>query len=123
MIHKDDWTHPTALSQMLGNSMAANALSAVVIPLIKVIRPELEVVDPWETGSVQHQLRQSAMADDDMDMSHTTEMPSKPGGNHVRQKCNDTPRSRGNPKAWHPDPVQRSANRGIVIDNSENAAA
>ena len=106
MIHKDDWAQPTAFNQLLGNSMAANALSAVVIPLIRVIKPELEVVDPWETGSIQYQLRQSATAEGDMDDSTVAAVSGKPAGTRTRQQCHGTAQGRGNPKAREPDHAQ-----------------
>ena len=43
MIHPDDWNQPIPLCRMLGNSMAANVLLRVMIPLVRAVRPELEV--------------------------------------------------------------------------------
>ena len=66
MIHPADWAKPIELSHLLGNSMATNVLSKVLIPLIRFIQPEIKAVDPWETGRMQYLLRQSAMAERDI---------------------------------------------------------
>ena len=62
-IHADDWNQPTELCRMLGNSMSANVLLKVIIPILKIIRPDVHVPDPWSTGRMQHLLRQSARSE------------------------------------------------------------
>ena len=64
MIHKDDWNKPAELTQLLGNTMAANVLTEVLLTLVRIVQPGREVVNPWETGYMQTLLRQSAMAED-----------------------------------------------------------
>ena len=50
--------------------MAANVLLRVMIPLVKAVRPELEVHDPWATGRAQHLLWQPARAEQEIDSQH-----------------------------------------------------
>ena len=102
MVHRDDWARPTVLSQLLGNSMAANALAAVAIPLIRVIKPELEVVDPWVAGSMQYHLKQSAMAERKVDDPPTTADSGESAGIKARPANQSAERGRGNPKATRP---------------------
>ena len=64
MVHAHDWSHPTALCRMLGNSMAANVLLSVMAPLLNAVRPDISMRNPWATGRLQHQLRQSARLED-----------------------------------------------------------
>ena len=61
--HADDWAHPVAMSNMLGNSMASNVLLRVMIPLIRMVKPDIAATDPWATGRMQHLLRYSALAE------------------------------------------------------------
>ena len=159
MTHQADWERPTVLSQLLGNSMATNVLSAVIIPLINVVQPGIKAVDPWTTGRMQHQLRRSALADDNIGITLSTEHAEATNAagsygldGHTRTQngdsgdageegagqsathcnppkrrhprvCRAAGRSRGNPKAWHPDPVQRGENGGIVTDSSAKEMA
>ena len=50
------------MCRLLGNSMASNALLRVTVPLIRAIRPEIDVHDPWSNGHAQRMLRKSAQA-------------------------------------------------------------
>ena len=60
MVHATDWSLPTGLCRMLGNSMSANVLLSVMTSLINTVRPDTHMQNPWATGRLQHQLRQSA---------------------------------------------------------------
>ena len=59
-VQAEDWAHPSELCRMLGDSMAANVLLRIMVPLIKIARPELCAHDPWATGEAQDQLRRNA---------------------------------------------------------------
>ena len=62
MVSPEDWERPQDMCRLLGNSMASNALLRVAVPLIRAIRPELDVQDPWSNGHAQRLLRKSAQA-------------------------------------------------------------
>ena len=62
-LHPDDWNQPTGLCQMLGNTMSANVLLRIMVPLIKAGRPDIPVTNPWTTGRMQEALRLSASSE------------------------------------------------------------
>ena len=63
MVHAQDRNKPTALCRMLGNSMSMNVLLSILTPLINVVRPDIRMQNPWTTGRLQYQLRESAKTD------------------------------------------------------------
>ena len=62
MVSPEAWERPQDMCRLLGSSMASNALLRVAVPLIRAIRPELEIQDPWSTGHAQRMIRISAQA-------------------------------------------------------------
>ena len=60
LIQPEDWMDPGDLCQMFGNSMPTNVLLRIMVPLIGLVRPEIDAHDPWATGAAQDKLRRPA---------------------------------------------------------------